>query len=107
MNLKNIIILFIILILAHFWNEPGYSQNEKPHRIISLAPHITEIIYRMDAESLLVGRTDFCLYPEAARTVESVGGYLNIDFEKITRLQPDIVLQFPNDENRRKLDLII
>ena len=104
LNLKDAIILFIILFQTSLWNEPAYSQNEKPLRIISLAPHITEIIYCIDAESLLVGRTDFCLYPAAAREVESVGGYLNIDFEKITTLHPDIVLQFPNDENRRKLE---
>ena len=47
---------------------------------------------------------DFCLYPEAAQSIESIGGYLNIDFEKIVRLQPDLIIQFPNDENRRKLE---
>ena len=69
-----------------------------------MAPHITEIIYKIKADKLLIGRTDFCLYPEAAQSIESIGGYLNIDFEKIVSLQPDLIFQFPNNENRRKLE---
>jgi iron complex transport system substrate-binding protein len=82
----------------------GKSHPENNfQRIISLAPHITEIIYGIGAGDCLVGRTDFCEYPPRALEVESIGGYLNIDYEKVVRLQPDIILQFPNEENKRKL----
>ncbi len=72
--------------------------------LISLSPHITEMVYKLDAGRQLIGRTDFCRYPPAAENVESIGGYLNIDFEKIVRLAPHLVLQFPNLENRHKLE---
>lgn len=81
-----------------------FANKDKEIRVISLSPHITEIVYKLDAGSQLIGRTEFCTYPPAANQVESVGGYLNIDFEKIVRLEPDIVMQFPNPENRRKLE---
>ncbi|UCF64271.1 MAG: ABC transporter substrate-binding protein, partial [bacterium] len=84
----------------------GFTREtgEKLPRVISLSPHITETIYKIGAGSALVGRTDFCSYPAAAAGVESVGGYLNIDFEKIVQLEPDLIFQFPNPENRRKLE---
>ena len=82
----------------------GFTQEVNPKRVISLAPHITEIIFKIRADSFLIGRTDFCFYPEAAQSIESVGGYLNIDFEKIVNLKPDLIFQFPNDENKRKLE---
>jgi len=75
-----------------------------PQRIVSLAPHITEIIFKLGAGNRLVGRTDFCRYPPAAQKVPSLGGYLNVDFEKLVATKPDLVFQFPNAENRRKIE---
>ncbi|GAB4374125.1 MAG: ABC transporter substrate-binding protein [Calditrichia bacterium] len=69
-----------------------------------MAPHITEILFKLGAGDQVVGRTDFCLYPAEAASIPSVGGYLNTDFEKIVRLQPDLIFQFPNSENKRKLE---
>ena len=96
--------LFIVLIILLFSYFPGFGEIHENLRVISLAPHITEIIYKLDADSCLIGRTDFCSYPSEANQVESVGGYLNIDFEKVVRLEPDLIMQFPNPENRRKLE---
>lgn len=96
-----VMLLILVIVL------PVISQDlSTPRRIVSLAPHITEIVFKLGAGDRLVGRTDFCNYPAAAAAIESVGGYLNIDFEKIVRLQPDLILQFPNSENRRKLELL-
>ena len=105
-NRKNIVALWsnIIFIFIAFLLTGNLRASDYPVRIISLAPHITEIIFKLNAGSRLIGRTDFCKYPAAAQSIESVGGYLNMDFEKIVKLQPDLVLQFPNAENRRKLE---
>jgi len=98
----NIILHGCILIMSVMLTSG--NAGEKQSRVISLSPHITEIIFKIGAGSFLVGRTDFCTFPQAAAGIESVGGYLNIDFERITRLEPDFILQFPNPENRRKLE---
>lgn len=77
--------------------------NDPPKRVVSLAPNITEIMFRIGAGDLLIGRTEFCLYPEAARQIPTVGGYLNPDYEKLVALQPDIIFMLPNLEMERKL----
>src|SRR5437764_1353996 len=45
-----------------------------PQRIVSLVPSVTEILYALNAESLLVGVTDFCDFPPEARRQPKVGG---------------------------------
>ena len=61
-------------------------------RIVSLAPSLTETIYALGMESLLVGDTDYCDYPEAAKRIHKVGGATNPSLEEIAQLRPDVVL---------------
>jgi iron complex transport system substrate-binding protein len=63
-----------------------------PQRIVSLVPSATEIIFALGGEGRLVGRTDFCDYPEAARTKTTVGGMVNPNLETIATLKPDLVI---------------
>ena len=63
-----------------------------PSRIISLAPSITETLYALNLQDRLVGDTDFCEYPAAAKDKPKVGGPKNPSFEQIVALRPDLVL---------------
>ncbi|MBP5645443.1 MAG: ABC transporter substrate-binding protein, partial [Bacteroidales bacterium] len=63
-----------------------------PQRVVSTSPAVTEIIYALGGQELLVGRTDFCTYPPEAASVESIGGISNLNVEKIVSLNPDIVI---------------
>ncbi|MGQ9684517.1 MAG: ABC transporter substrate-binding protein [Anaerolineae bacterium] len=62
-----------------------------PQRIVSLVPSITEILYALGAGDNVVGNTTYCDYPEAAKGVEKVGSFTEIDLEKVVGLAPDIV----------------
>lgn len=64
----------------------------KPLRIISLGPNITETIYALGKEQLLVGRTDFCDYPAEVSKISSVGGLQDPSLETIVSLNPDLVI---------------
>lgn len=63
-----------------------------PQRIVSLVPSVTEMIFALGGEDRLVGRTDFCDYPAAARAKTSVGGMINPSLESIVALKPDLVV---------------
>lgn len=65
---------------------------ERIERIVSLAPNLTEILFALGLESRLVGVTDFCDYPPAARSKPSVGQVISPSLEKIVALKPDLVL---------------
>jgi len=63
-----------------------------PERIISLAPSNTEIVYALGLEDKLVGVTEYCDYPEAAKDKPKIGGYKTVDIERVVEIQPDLVL---------------
>ena len=69
---------------------------DRVHRVVSLAPNITNTVYALGAESDLVGITNFTFYPpEAARQKPSVGEVIQPSLEKIVALHPDLVLALP------------
>ena len=66
--------------------------DREPRRIVSLVPSVTELMYAIGAEDLLVGVTDFCDYPPAARQKPKVGGMLAPSLETLVALKPDLVI---------------
>ncbi len=61
-------------------------------RIVSLAPHATELIFAAGAGDRLVGVTAYSDYPAAARKIPQVGSYGKMDAERILALKPDLVI---------------
>ncbi len=66
--------------------------QEEPEKIISLAPSNTEILFALGVGDKVVGVTDFCDYPEEAKSKDKVGGFSDPNIEKIIELKPDLVL---------------
>lgn len=78
-----------------------------PRRIVSLVPGVTEMLFAIGAEERLVGVTDFCDFPAAARRKRSVGGMLAPSLETVVALQPDLVVATDSgnsDETRVQLE---
>jgi iron complex transport system substrate-binding protein len=63
-----------------------------PQRIVSLTPHLTELLFAVGAGPQVVGVDSASDYPEAARTLPRVGDYSRINFERILALKPDLVM---------------
>jgi cobalamin transport system substrate-binding protein len=61
-------------------------------RVVSLAPSLTETVYALGLQNLLVGDTDYCDYPPDATRKHKVGGAINPNMEEIAALHPDLVL---------------
>ena len=66
------------------------------HRIVSLAPNLTETIYALGLQDRLVGDTDYCDFPPEAQHKAKVGGAVNPSLEAIAALHPDLVLVTKN-----------
>jgi len=94
-------ILVIFIFFSFFINACQTDEENKvspKNRIISLAPHITEIIYALDGQDELIAVTDYCRYPEEAATKEKIGGLLNPNIEKMVRLHPTHLFGLPSHE---------
>lgn len=74
--------------------ESPDAAAERPvaRRIVSLAPHITELVYAAGAGARLVATVEYSDYPAAARRVPRIGDAFRIDLERLLVLQPDLVL---------------
>ncbi len=69
---------------------PVHAQQ--PPRIVSVGSSITEIIYDLGAEKLLVGVDTTSLYPEAARKLPQVGYMRALSAEGVLSLKPTLII---------------
>jgi len=65
-------------------------------RIVSLAPHLTELVYAAGAGARLVGAVEYSNYPPEAKHLPRVGSDAGIDVERLLALRPDLVVAWPN-----------
>jgi iron complex transport system substrate-binding protein len=65
-------------------------------RIVSLAPHLTELLYAAGAGPKLVGAVAFSDFPPEARALPRVGNDALIDLEAVLALRPDLIVAWPN-----------
>lgn len=78
--------------------------ENKPEKIVSLAPNNTEILFALGLGDKVVGVTSFCDYPPEALDVENVGDFSGNNLERIIELEPDLVITYGvgnEDENAR------
>jgi iron complex transport system substrate-binding protein len=85
---------------ATFTDEVGrqWELPRPPQRIISLAPSITEILFALQLEKKIVGVSNFCQFPPAARNKAKIGDYAHPSLEKIVALKPDLVVGLAEGE---------
>jgi ABC-type Fe3+-hydroxamate transport system substrate-binding protein len=69
-------------------------------RVVSLNPVTTELLFALNAGQVLVGRTSWDLYPEAAKAVTDVGNGMGPNVEAVLGQRPDLVLLYASESNR-------
>lgn len=75
-------------------NPHSNAHATEAPRIITLAPHMTEMVYDLGLDGQLVARDDASNYPEEAKSLPSVGTGFNPNKELLLLYQPDILLHF-------------
>ncbi len=86
------------------WAEPGLAapatsgtSAPAPQRAVTLAPHITELVFAAGAGSRIVGTVLSSNHPPQARDIARVGDGLLLNIETLLALRPDVVLAWtPN-----------
>jgi len=65
---------------------------ERPRRVVSLAPSVTEALLALGFGDRIAGVSDFCVLPGDLARIPRVGGLLTPDFETIRGLHPDLLI---------------
>jgi iron complex transport system substrate-binding protein len=92
----------LLAVLVAVACRPTADKTPAPppaHRIVSLAPSSTELLFALGAGDQVVGRTTWCRYPPAALRVPSVGDGLNPNIEAIAARKPDLVVLYRSPMN--------
>jgi iron complex transport system substrate-binding protein len=64
------------------------------HRIVSLIPATTELLFAIGAGDRVVGRSAWCDYPAEAKQVPNLGDGINPNVEAILATRPDLVVLY-------------
>jgi iron complex transport system substrate-binding protein len=88
-------LLFFIIGMAN-------AQPLNSHRIISLVPSNTELLFELGLGQHVVGVSTYCNYPAAAQKIAKVGD-LELNIEKIMVLKPTLLLDLNSMHKKYEL----
>ena len=75
-------------------------------RVISMAPHVTELLFAAGGGSRVVGAVNYSDYPEAAKSIPRIGSNREIDIERVIALKPDLIVAWMHNSSERQIDLV-
>jgi len=98
--------LFALLLAAGVARQHlGPPVPAQVHRVVTLAPSLSEIVLALGAGDRLVGVTRFDDDPRAAK-IPRVGGYNDPEPETVLGLHPDLVIAETAPENRGPVETL-
>lgn len=83
--------LSLWLLILLFISFKAFANDAK-QRIITLSPHLAEIIAELGAADQLVGVSDASNFPNSVKNVKVVSNFQNLNLELIKQLKPDVIL---------------
>jgi len=72
-------------------------------RVISTAPHITELLFAAGGGERVVGAMSYSDYPEVAKRIPVIGSDATIDMERLVALRPDLLVVWQTGNTERQL----
>jgi len=72
-------------------------------RVISLAPHLTELMFAIGAGDRVVGTVEYADFPEAAQRLPRVGDSALLDLERVVAMKPDLLLVWRHGNSPQQL----
>ena len=85
----------LFLCAAALFGASRLAVPAPAQRIVSLAPHATELLFAVGAGSRIVGTLDTSDWPVAAKAIPRVGDSRALDLERIVALSPDLIVTWP------------
>jgi len=80
---------------------------QKPaQRVISLAPHVTELLFAAGGGSHVVGVVSYSDFPEEAKKIPQIGSNREVDLERIMALKPDLIVVWRHGSSERQIDMV-
>lgn len=72
-------------------------------RVISMAPHVTELLFAAGAGKRIVGAINYSDFPLEARSIPTIGSNSQIDMERVIAMKPDLVIVWDSGTTARQV----
>jgi iron complex transport system substrate-binding protein len=73
-------------------------------RVVSLSPHVTEMLFAAGGADRIVGTVNYSDYPPAAKNIPRVGDNRSVDIEHLLSLKPDLLVVWRHNASSRQMD---
>ena len=84
--------VWFMLFLAIFYTSTLQANQTGPQRIITLSPHLAELVFLLGAGDEIHGVSEYSDYPETVADIPRIGGAAGVDVERILSITPDHIL---------------
>lgn len=87
-------------------DDDGYKVNftQPAKRIISLAPHATELLFSAGATDQIIATVSYSDFPEQAKAIPRIGSYKKIDMESVVKINPDLIIAWNSGGVEQQLE---
>jgi iron complex transport system substrate-binding protein len=105
-----IALLILLPVFSHaaieVQDDAGHTLvlQQPARRIISMAPHVTELLFAAGGGDRIVGAMNFSDYPAAARQLPLIGSNAQIDIERVLAARPDLVIVWQGGTAARQVE---
>jgi iron complex transport system substrate-binding protein len=100
------LLVFVVFMLFVVKASSAAETGTEVHRIVSLAPSITEILFALGVGDRVVGVSTYCDYPPEAARIDRIGTFLDPNVEMILAKKPDLVIGVPSPGNREPVEAL-
>ena len=103
--------IFLLFIMASCTSENKKKEESivenNSIRVITLSPHLAEMLFNLGALNTLVGVSAYTDFPEELKNLPNIGDAFVLDIEKITILEPDIILAWKSGTPQNIVDELV
>lgn len=75
-------------------------------RVISLSPHVTELIFAAGGGDKIIGTVKYSDFPAAAKAIPRIGDNRQIDLERVIAMKPDLLVVWMHGAFERQLETL-
>jgi iron complex transport system substrate-binding protein len=98
-------------ILVSFSSNDSFAKQDRylqphPQRIITLAPHLSELVDSAGGSERLVGVSAFSNYPTSVKQLPITSDARSIDLEKMKSLRPDLIIYWRGGTSESQIQSI-
>ncbi|MFC0254563.1 cobalamin-binding protein [Massilia consociata] len=111
--MKAMVLLVALLAAQSAWavtvrDDAGnaVTLNQPAMRVISMSPHVTELLFAAGGGDRIVGTVSYSDYPEAAKSIPRIGSNREIDLERVIAMKPDLVVAWMHNNSERQIEMV-